>query len=180
MDNKIVTRRGYVFKYCFFYLGWILKKVEARPLPYSDPSPTEAMPDEMGIEHMVIGLSEKRVLDKLSKFLDAEKEKEIIRAFVNLKEAPDVEYICDGQGCDSRCGLAGFAHVYCKHTCDISHAANFEQVEPGKWMEKDRPTVQELEDQLKEVNEKLETTYRIIGAFVENPNPFGMEREEVL
>lgn len=178
MGNEIVTRRGYVFKYGLFYLGWIVKKVETKPPLYSDNAKTMTLVDNIGIEHLRIGFSEKRVLDKLSKFLHAEKDKEIVQAFVKRKKGPDVAYICDGQGCDAHCGLTGFEHEYCKHTCDISHAVNFEQVEPGKWMEKDQPTARDLEKQLKATNERLEKTYAIIGAFVENPNPFGMERQE--
>lgn len=142
MSNELVTRRGYVFKYGIFYLGWIIKKVEPGPILYSDNIPTMTLTYEMGIEHMLVGFSEKRILDKLSKFLDAEKDKEIMRAFVKRKEGPDVAYICDGQGCDARCGLTGVYHEFCKHTCDISHAVNFEQIAPGKWMEKDQPTAE--------------------------------------
>lgn len=36
--------------------------------------------------------------------------------------------------------------------------------------------VHELERKLKEANETLTRTYAIIGKFVEDPNPFGMER----
>lgn len=137
MSNDIVTRRGYVFKYGPFYLGWIVKKVEPGPILYSDDTPTVTLTSENAIEHLSIGFTEKRVLNKLSKFLDDEKYKSIMRAAKKRKEGPDVAYICDGHACDAHCGLTGSEHEYCKHTENISHAANFKQVAPGKWMEVD-------------------------------------------
>ena len=45
----------------------------------------------------------------------------------------DVAYICDEKACE-HCiqGESG----YCHHTTDIHHAVNFEEVAPGKFMEK--------------------------------------------
>lgn len=45
-----------------------------------------------------------------------------------------VAYICDEKACES-CPT-GDAR-YCYHTLDIKHAANFEEVEPGKYIEKE-------------------------------------------
>ena len=136
MNKETITRRGYVFKYGLLYLGWIMKKVEPAPVLYNDNSPTLTLTSsETSIEYLSIGFSENRVLNKLSKFLNDEKYKSIMRAAKALKEGPDVAYICDGHGCDAHCELSGVEHEYCNHTCDISHAANFKQVAPGKWME---------------------------------------------
>ena len=135
MKNHTITRRGYVYKYGPFYLGWIIKKIEPRPILYQDNTPYMTLIDETSLEHLVIGFTEKRVLDKLRRFLNDEQYKSIMRAGMKRKEGPDVAYICDGHGCDAHCGLTGFEHEYCHHTEDISHAANFKQVAPGKWME---------------------------------------------
>ena len=54
------------------------------------------------------------------------------------KEGPDVAYICDGKACaEGSCRDGLHDVILCRHTCDISHALNFEQVAPGKYMEKD-------------------------------------------
>ena len=45
-----------------------------------------------------------------------------------------VAYICDEKKCES-CPT-GDAR-YCYHTLDIKHAANFEEVEPGRYIEKE-------------------------------------------
>ena len=42
----------------------------------------------------------------------------------------EIVYLCDRDACD-KC-----PNLECKHTYDISHAINFEEVEPGKYMEK--------------------------------------------
>jgi len=42
----------------------------------------------------------------------------------------EIVYLCDRDACD------GCPNFECKHTYDISHAINFEEVEPGKYMEK--------------------------------------------
>ena len=52
---------------------------------------------------------------------------------IEEKEKPVVAYICDQEQCDDCSAELGF----CYHTTDISHAVNFEEVEPGKWMEKE-------------------------------------------
>ena len=136
MNNEIITRRGYVFKYGPLYLGWIMKRVEPAPVLYSENSPTLTLTgSELSIEYLTVGFIENRVLKKLSKFLDDEQLKSIRRAAKMREEGPDVAYICDGHGCDAHCELAGVEHEYCRHTCDISHAVNFKQVAPGKWME---------------------------------------------
>ena len=44
-----------------------------------------------------------------------------------------VAYICDEKACE-HC-IHGEAR-YCHHTTDIKHAVNFEEVAPGKYMEK--------------------------------------------
>lgn len=44
-----------------------------------------------------------------------------------------VTYICDGKACE-HC-IQG-ENRYCYHTTDIKHAVNFEEVGPGKYMEK--------------------------------------------
>lgn len=45
----------------------------------------------------------------------------------------DVAYICDEKACES-CRKDN--NRYCYHTTDIRHAKNFEEVEPGKFIEK--------------------------------------------
>lgn len=57
-----------------------------------------------------------------------------VRAGGDKIEGVDVVYLCDGAGCDAVCGLRS---EYCKHTHEISHAINFEEVAPGKWAEKE-------------------------------------------
>lgn len=44
-----------------------------------------------------------------------------------------VAYICDQEQCENCSAETGF----CYHTTDIHHAVNFEEVEPGKFMEKE-------------------------------------------
>jgi hypothetical protein len=44
-----------------------------------------------------------------------------------------VAYICDQERCENCSAETGF----CYHTTDIHHAVNFEEVEPGKFMEKE-------------------------------------------
>ena len=136
MNNEIITRRGYVFKYGPLYLGWIMKRVEPAPILYSDNSPTLTLTgSEISIEHLSIAFTESRVFKKLRKFLDDEQYRSIRKAAEAQREGPDVAYICDGHGCKAHCERSGAEYEYCKHTCDISHALNFKQVAPSKWME---------------------------------------------
>ena len=46
------------------------------------------------------------------------------------KDPRSVAYICDRKKCDCTYGN-------CHHTLDIKHAANFEEIEPGKFIEKE-------------------------------------------
>jgi hypothetical protein len=49
----------------------------------------------------------------------------------STKSPVQVAYVCDGRACADGCN-----NPECRHTCDISHAKNFEYVGDGKYMEK--------------------------------------------
>lgn len=46
-----------------------------------------------------------------------------------------VAYLCDGKACKDCNGLS----KYCAHTTDVSHAVNFNEVEPDRYMEVPTP-----------------------------------------
>ena len=52
---------------------------------------------------------------------------------ISEKGVAAVAYICDQERCENCSAETGF----CYHTTDIRHAVNFEEVEPGKFMEKE-------------------------------------------
>ena len=47
------------------------------------------------------------------------------------------DYICDGYGCDTLCALPLNKKKFgdCIHTLDISHAVNFKELSPGRFVE---------------------------------------------
>ena len=44
-----------------------------------------------------------------------------------------ISYYCDGTACD---GCSDGVSSFCCHTTDIRHAVDFEEVEPGKFIQK--------------------------------------------
>lgn len=74
-------------------------------------------------------------ITNLSKCLGISETEVIQRALKYYEESLDntIAYMCDQEQCED-CSADS---VFCYHTTDIHHAANFEELEPGKFMEKE-------------------------------------------
>lgn len=67
--NKIIVN-GYVFKRWFIYIGWVILYKPDEPPLYADNIKTTTIHNEYELPCMVIGLTQKRVIRKLSKHLE--------------------------------------------------------------------------------------------------------------
>ena len=65
-----VKTRAYVFKHKFIYVGWIVKYRPNDSIPYADNVKTITMHNEYDLPYMTIGFTEKRVVRKLSKYIE--------------------------------------------------------------------------------------------------------------
>lgn len=61
---------GYVFKRWFIYIGWIVLYRPNEPTLYADNIKTETIHNEYELSCMVMGLTQKGVIRKLSKHLE--------------------------------------------------------------------------------------------------------------
>lgn len=89
---------------------------------------------------------------------------------------PNIVYICDEETCEE-CEADNEGRC-CYHTSDIHHAINFEEIAPGKFMEKNDSAddkdarIRELEKELQETRDILNRAYQVLGNMLEKPNPF--------